>query len=198
MCANLPSLRLYLLFFQPSISSGVVTSYSATLIRNFGYSPKATALFNTPSGVVSIASTLIVGFGVRRTSHRWLWFIASCIPGMIGGALMSFLPATNQPGLLTGVYLVNFIVPTVMLTYQLVAVNTANHTARAFGATVMAFSFGVGNIIGPQTFRAEDAPKYLPAKITVMATQFASIVLAVILFGYYRWSNKCRSSGYEY
>jgi hypothetical protein len=155
-------------------------------------------LLNTPSGVVSIASTLIVGFGVRRTSHRWLWFIASCIPGMIGGALMSFLPSNNQAGLLTGVYLVNFIVPTVMLTYQLVAVNTSNHTARAFGATVMAFSFGVGNIIGPQTFRAEDAPMYLPAKITVMATQFASIVLAAMLYGYYRWSNKRHSSGYEY
>jgi hypothetical protein len=91
---------------------------------------------------------------------------------MIGGALMSFLPSNSQPGLLTGVYLINFIVPTVMLTYQMVA--------------VIAFSFGVGNIIGPQTFRVEDAPNYLPAKITVIATQFASIVLAVVLYGYYR------------
>jgi hypothetical protein len=99
---------------------------------------------------------------------------------------MSFLPSNSQPGLLTGVYLINFIVPTVMLTYQMVAVNTSNHTARAFGATVIAFSFGVGNIIGPQTFRVEDAPNYLPAKITVIATQFASIVLAVVLYGYYR------------
>jgi uncharacterized membrane protein len=117
---------------------------------------------------------------------------------MIGGAMMSFLPESNQPGLLTGIYLVNFIVPTVMLTYQLVAANTSNHTGRAFSATVLAFSFGVGNIIGPQTFRAEDAPMYLPAKITVMATQFASIVLALVLYIYYRWSNKRHSSGYEY
>lgn len=111
---------------------------------------------------------------------------------------MSFLPAENQPGLLTDVYLVNLIVPTVMLTYQLMAVNTSNHTARAFGATVMVFSFGVGSIIGPQTFREEDAPTYLSAKVTVMAPQFASLVLAVISYGYYRWSNKRNASGYEY
>jgi hypothetical protein len=102
---------------------------------------------------------------------------------------MSFLPKSNKAGLLTGVYLVNFIVPTVMIAYQFTAANTSGHTKRSFSTTLMAFSFGVGNIIGPQTFRAQDAPQYLPAKITVLATQCAGAVLAVVLFGYYTWSN---------
>ena len=102
---------------------------------------------------------------------------------------MSFLPKTNQAGLLAGIYMVNFIVPTVMIAYQFAAANTAGRTKRAFSTTLMAFSFGVGNIIGPQTFRAQDAPQYLPAKITVLVTQSAGAVLAVLLFGYYKWSN---------
>lgn len=105
---------------------------------------------------------------------------------------MSFLPQGNQAGLLAGIYLVNFIVPTVMIAYQFVAANTAGRTKRAFSTTLMAFSFGVGNIIGPQTFRAKDAPQYLPAKITVLVTQCAGAVLAVALFGYYTWSNSRR------
>lgn len=102
---------------------------------------------------------------------------------------MSFLPQSNQAGLLAGIYMVNFIVPTVMITYQFAAANTSGRTKRAFSTTLMAFSFGVGNIIGPQTFRAQDAPQYLPAKITVLVTQSAGAVLAVVLFGYYTWSN---------
>lgn len=105
---------------------------------------------------------------------------------------MSFLPQSNQAGLLAGIYMVNFIVPTVMITYQFTAANTSGRTKRAFSTTLMAFSFGVGNIIGPQTFRAQDAPQYLPAKITVLVTQSAGAVLAVVLFGYYQWSNNRR------
>jgi MFS family permease len=181
-----------LTFEQPSISSGVVTTYSATLIRNFGYTPRIAALLNIPSGAVSVASTLAVGYGTRKTSHRWAWFVATCIPGIIGGALMSFLPKSNRAGLLAGIYMVNFIVPTVVITYQFAAANTSGRTKRAFSTTLMAFSFGVGNIIGPQTFRAQDAPQYLPAKITVLVTQSAGAVLAVLLFGYYKWSNSRR------
>lgn len=106
---------------------------------------------------------------------------------------MSFLPQSNQAGLLAGIYMVNFIVPTVMITYQFAAANTSGRTKRAFSTTLMAFSFGVGNIIGPQTFRAQDAPLYLPAKITVLVTQSAGAVLAVVLFGYYKWSNYRRN-----
>jgi predicted MFS family arabinose efflux permease len=100
---------------------------------------------------------------------------------------MSFLPKSNKAGLLTGIYLVNFIVPTVMVAYQFAAANTSGHTKRSFSTTLMAFSFGVGNIIGPQTFGAQDA------KITVLATQCAGAVLAVVLFGYYTWSNSRRA-----
>lgn len=65
---------------QLSVSSGVVTTYSATLIRNLGYDPKRAALMNMPSGVVSIFFTLAVGFGIRHQSHRWAWIIACIIP----------------------------------------------------------------------------------------------------------------------
>jgi hypothetical protein len=106
---------------------------------------------------------------------------------------MSFLPKSNKAGLLTGIYLVNFIVPTVMVAYQFAAANTSGHTKRSFSTTLMAFAFGVGNIIGPQTFRAQDAPQYLPAKFTVLATQCAGAVLAVVLFGYYTWWNSRRA-----
>ena len=50
-------------------------------------------------------------------------------------------------------------------------------------------SFSVGNIIGPQTFQARDAPGYVPAKISVLATQAAAAAVAGMLFSYYVWAN---------
>ena len=65
---------------QLSVSSGVVTTYSSTLIRNLNYTPKRAALMNMPSGVVSIFFTLLVGYGIRKQSNRWAWIIACIIP----------------------------------------------------------------------------------------------------------------------
>ncbi|MBE3046085.1 hypothetical protein IMZ48_26810 [Candidatus Bathyarchaeota archaeon] len=125
---------------QLSVSSGVITTYSATLIKGIVGDPKKTALMNMPSGAVSIIFTLLVGFGIRKSSHRWAWIIACIIPAydspyqspflpqtgstnvvidsIIGGALMSFLPATNKAGVLVGIYLVNAVVAPLAVFYN--------------------------------------------------------------------------------
>ncbi|KAJ5782865.1 hypothetical protein N7457_004639 [Penicillium paradoxum] len=175
-----------------SVSSGIITTYSATLIGGFGFSGPISALLNTPSGIVSIFFTLLVGFGIRKTSHRWAWNVLCTIPGIIGGALLSFLPKSNKAGVLIGIYLVNAIVATLPILYQWTMANCAGHTKRAFSSALVAGSFSVGNIIGPQTFQAKDAPEYRPAKIAVLATQAAAAMLSVVLFGYYMWQNRRR------
>ncbi|KAJ6078797.1 hypothetical protein N7467_008550 [Penicillium canescens] len=175
-----------------SVSSGVVTTYSSTLIAGFGFTGPISALLNTPGGIVSIFFTLLVGFGIRHTSHRWAWNVLCTIPGIIGGGLLSFLPKTNKAGVLIGIYLVNAIVATLPILYQWTMANCAGHTKRAFASALVAGSFSVGNIIGPQTFQAHDAPEYRPAKIAVLATQAAAAVLSVVLFLYYMWENRRR------
>lgn len=142
-----------------------------------------------PSGVVSIASTLIVGFGIRRTSNRWAWLVACCIPGILGGGLLSFA-THNRAAQLAGIYLVNAITATLIIIYQWTASNVAGSTKRVVSVALISGSFSVGNIIGPQTFQAKDAPQYIPAKITVLATQAAAALVAIVLFVYYLWANR--------
>ncbi len=61
----------------------MVTTYSATLIRNLKYDSMQSALMNTPSGAVSIFFTLFVGFGIRMQSHRWAFILACIIPAYV-------------------------------------------------------------------------------------------------------------------
>lgn len=55
-------------------------------------------------------------------------------------------------------------------------------------------SFCLGNILGPLTFRDEDAPNYTPTKITIVAVDSVAILATVVLLLYYRWMNKKRDN----
>ena len=49
-----------------------------------------------------------------------------------------------------------------------------------------------GTIVGPKTFRTQDAPSYTPAKITIVATTAVALIAAVLLVLYYKWENSRR------
>jgi hypothetical protein len=76
--------------------------------------------------------------------------------------------------------------------YQWVVINTAGHTQRAFTTAMMNAAFAIGNIIGPETFKAKDAHYYEPAKISLVPFWSFSELLALILRAYYEWCNAQR------
>ncbi|KAJ3486072.1 hypothetical protein NLG97_g6685 [Lecanicillium saksenae] len=185
-----------------SVSSGVITTYSVMLIGQITHDPKKTpaqnsqhaALMNTPSGAVSTFFILMIGYGVRKNAHRWMWILACIIPAIIGGALMSFLPKTNHTGLLAGIYLVNAVVAPMPMQYNWLMANVAGATKRAYAVAMISAAFSIGNIIGPQTFQARDAPDYRPAKLALVFTQAASALVTIVAFLHYVWANKRRAS----
>jgi hypothetical protein len=102
-------LLLCLITILCSLSSGVITTFSAILIRGFGYDGKQSALLNIPSGVISILSTMFATIAVGRGYARWASNVVLVVPVTIGGALMSFLNKKNEGGLLTGIYMINYV-----------------------------------------------------------------------------------------
>ncbi|KAF8251460.1 MFS general substrate transporter [Wilcoxina mikolae CBS 423.85] len=183
---------LFILTILCSLSSGVISTYSTTLIRNFGFGAKTSALLNMPSGVVSITSTVMSTLAIGRCGKRWLWTIFLVIPGVIGGGMMSFLPGGNKAGLLIGIYLINTIVAVMSIIYSWAAANTAGHTKKIVVNTTIMIGFSLGNIVSPMSFQAKDAPQYTPAKILVLASQAAVGFVALGLRGYYGYENRRR------
>jgi MFS family permease len=122
---------LCLITVLSSLPSGVITTFSATLIRNFGYNSKESALLNIPGGVVSILSTMVGTVAIGKGYARWASIVLLGIPTIIGGALMSFLPKHNQGGLLAGIYMINCIVANVAIVYSWTGSNIAGYTKKA-------------------------------------------------------------------
>lgn len=46
---------------------------------------------------------------------------------------------------------------------------------------IVLMSFCVGNVIGPETFQASDAPQYIPAKMTIVIVLSFSILITLTL-----------------
>lgn len=130
------------------MSSGLTGTYSTTLIHRMGFSNRASALLNMPSGAVGIMSNLIVGLGIRRTSNRWAWGVGLTIPGIIGSSLLSFLKQPNLGGSLAGMYLVVCIWSITTVVQSWAMANVSGHTKRSVMAAAMAACYGVGTIIG--------------------------------------------------
>jgi len=180
---------LFLLTLLISEPSGVITTFSSTIIRNLGYNSKQSALLGMPSGVISILSTLACTFAILKGFPRWLSICILLVPAIIGGGLLSFLPKGAKGGL-AGIYLINTCVAPLALIYSWLGGNVAGYTKKVGANAVIAIAFGIANIIGPQTFRAANAPQYLPAKITLFAVDGGAIVVAVLLRLLYGYRNR--------
>jgi len=141
---------------------------------------------------VSVISIITATYLAGRFDQRGLNIITLLIPGMTGGALMAFLPGSNKTGKLIGNYLTNCIGSSLPLLYSWVAANIAGHTKKVTMNAILLMSFCLGNIVGPLTFRQEDQPDFIPAKITIIVTCGFAACLTLLLRVYYMWENKRR------
>ncbi|CAH6720911.1 thiamine pathway transporter Thi73p [[Candida] jaroonii] len=190
-------IQAWLFFFISatiSFSSNTISTFSSLDIMSFGFTSRQAALLNMPSGVVSIVSSIVSTYFIRKGFPRFLAISILLVPAVCGGALMSFLPKSNQAGLLIGIYMINTVTAPLAICYAWAGANVAGSTKKiAFTALAISGGFCVGNITGPQSYRAHEAPDYYSAKISMLATQAVSIVLALIMAFIYYARNKARS-----
>ena len=73
----------------------------------FGYDSKTATLLNIPTGVAGFLASLASSYFAGRLNSRGLFIIVLLLPGILGGALMAFLPSGNQfkGGKLAGIYM---------------------------------------------------------------------------------------------
>ncbi|KAF2673757.1 allantoate permease [Microthyrium microscopicum] len=186
---DLQTWLLCLLTILNVIPSGVITTYSAILIKNFGYTAPQAALLNMPSGVVSIICLMGSTWIITKGYQRWAAIIGALCVTLLGACLMSFAPKTNHAALLAGIYLVNAAVAPYALILATAGANYRGYTRKVAGGSIIAAAFSIANIIGPQTFQAKDAPNYYPAKVALVSTTAAAIVVAILLRFLYGYRN---------
>lgn len=183
---------LAVVVISSNVPNGAVSSYQATIIKSFGYTSKETALLSIPSGVISVVSIIGATWSASRFNIRGPFIIILLACGVIGGSFLAF--DHSKAGKLIGNYMTNCIGASLPLMYSWGSANWAGHTKKVTMNAIILISFCLGNIIGPLTFRKQDAPDYIPAKITIVVTTAFGIVMTLVLMGYYQWENKRRNA----
>lgn len=180
-----------------NVSNATISSFTSLIIKNIGFSTKETELLNIPNGAVSIVSIVVTSYCASRFDQRCLCVIASLTVGLLGGCLLAFSPKDMKAAQLAGNYLTQVIGSALPILYSLAGANAAGHTKKVTMNAILLMSFCLGNILGPLTFRTEDEPDYIPAKIALVVTVAVAILFAFLLRFYYSWENRRRDTRHE-
>lgn len=174
-----------------SIPNGAVSSFQSLLISSFGFNDYETTLLQMPSGFIAAASVIAATqFAAGFNARLGAMIAVTAFGGIIGGSMIAFAP--GRATRLVGNYFTQVVGAFLPNAYSLAACNFGGHTKKVTMNAILLMSFCLGNIIGPLTFRDEDAPDFTPAKITIVAVDSAVIVACGGLWGYYRWQNRSR------
>lgn len=186
---------LVIITVAASVPNGAVGSFQSILIKGFGFTNYQTTLLQIPGGVIAVISVLLATWSAAKFNARALNIIFwSLLGGIIGGSLLAFLPEDNVAGKMVGNYLTHVVGAFLPCSYAFAAANQGGHTKKVTMNAILLMSFCLGNILGPLTFRDEDAPLYIPAKVSIVAVDSVAIIATIILLAYYMWQNKKRDN----
>ncbi|ERT01980.1 hypothetical protein HMPREF1624_00275 [Sporothrix schenckii ATCC 58251] len=169
------------------IPNGGITNFFSQLIVSFGFTNEQSLLLGAPAGLIEAAALAGCGILGDRLHNRLLVSIAGVAASFIGMLLVAVL--NNSPGQrigrLIGCLLMQMSPTSFVALLSLIATNIAGWTKKTTVAAMYLIAYCVGNIIGPQVFRAKDAPDYRPAEITILVCYALCIV--DVLFIYFWW-----------
>ncbi|KAI8719960.1 MFS domain-containing protein [Fusarium sp. LHS14.1] len=177
-----------------------LNAFSALLVKSFGFDVLQTQLLSMVLGAVMI----IIMFGAvwvdRKTGQPIYAMAASVIPSIAGTVILMTVERTskaNEIGLLLAYYVTISFWACSALCLSLITRNVAGQTKRSFVIATNFLCWAVGNCIGPQVFRSNDAPRYFIAFSVHVACYGVLAATLLLLRAYYAYSNKVRDKRTE-
>ncbi|KAJ5094190.1 hypothetical protein N7456_010051 [Penicillium angulare] len=173
--------KTWILFFfniAINIPNGGLTTFSGIIINNLGFSPTNTSLLNMPTGVMSTMSAFCFSWvAAKWVNRRCLVTMMACVVPIVGAIMVYSLPRTNIGGQMVGIYLLYTYFGPYVVGISMAQANTAGNTKKSMQYSILYIGYAVGNLIGPQTFRANQAPAYTGGFIAMLACYCVCILL---------------------
>ncbi|KAG7004472.1 protein disulfide-isomerase [Physcia stellaris] len=173
-----------------NIPNGGISNFFSQLIVSFGYTPEQSLLYGTPGGAVEVVTLIFCGYVGDRYGNRILLGATGILLGAIGMILIIALPLSAPSGRLAGYYLTQAAPTGFVALLSLISSNVAGYTKKTTVAALYLMAYCIGNIIGPQTFRPKDAPRYIPAEVTIIVCWGACLLDFGFIYWYCRWQNR--------
>ncbi|KAJ5933556.1 hypothetical protein N7454_005885 [Penicillium verhagenii] len=151
--------------FTTMPTSGLGT-FANIIIKGFHFTTLQTQLLSMVLGAYIILVLLTSAWLVKKTEQNLIVMAAYCIPSFIGTIVLMTVQNTTlatKTGLLISYYITLSFWAAQTLTLSLISRNIAGQTKKSTVIAANFISWAIGNAIGPQIFRSNDAPRYFTA-----------------------------------
>ncbi|KAF9766018.1 hypothetical protein IL306_001610 [Fusarium sp. DS 682] len=186
--------KTWILFFfniAINIPNGGLTTFGGLIIAGLGYSGVNASLLTMPTGVMSTLAAFVFSLiSAKWNKRRCLTTMIACVVPIIGTAVVVALPRSNLGGQMVGLYLLYSYFGPYVVGIGLAQANTAGHTKKTVVFAILYIGYAVGNLIGPQTFRAEQAPDYVGGVVAMIICYCICILLMAAYWAWASWQNK--------
>ncbi|GES57250.1 pantothenate transporter [Aspergillus terreus] len=175
------------------VPNGGTTSFQTLIINGFGYDVYKTILMGLPAPAFQLTTVILTAlFASNVRKSRLIAFVLIFLMGLAGILMIKLLPEEQKLSRLAGFWLVTGIAPAFPVMMSLFASNTAGFTKKSTTAAVIFVGYCVGNLVGPQFFKSNEAPNYTTAYTTILVCFVITIFLVIGLRIYLDLVNKRR------
>ncbi|TKA21723.1 hypothetical protein B0A50_08659 [Salinomyces thailandicus] len=188
--------RTWLLFvfsIAQNIPNGGLITFSAIIVSGLGFSTLNTTLLGIPTGIIATLWAWLMAWPAGKLKNARSLIIACANLVTIACAILMWkLPRSNQNGLLAAYYVFYTYWGPYCMAQTLYMSNTSGHSKKVTMGAVYFIGYCVGNIIGPQVFRDNDAPRYSHGYSGLLACLCVSIACVLAYGALCRTENRKR------
>ncbi|KAF4121379.1 Allantoate permease [Geosmithia morbida] len=181
-----------------SIPNGGLTNFSPLIIQGLGYSSQRSTLLTMPTGIIQTMSSYICNGGVflcakylPQRQCRVAWVLFGIVVGLISAVFLYTLPLDDYLGRLAALYMSYFYLGPYIVCLGMNTANTAGHTKKVTVNAIIFLAYCTSNIIGPQFFRAAQAPLY-PLGMAAILGSYVLSIITVMTYALYCWRENAR------
>ncbi|TRM55732.1 major facilitator superfamily domain-containing protein [Schizophyllum amplum] len=156
--------------FCSSVPNGGLTTFGSIIVHDLGFSGRnlETILLSIPRSVTSVLIFVVVGIVTSKYKNLRLYIMgAATIPPLIGFLGMALIPTRDGTKWSKwGMYFMTVpFVLSLFLAWTLIISNLPGRTKRTLTSSWTFMMYCVGNMVGSQIFKSEDAPTYIPGVV---------------------------------
>ncbi|CAI7621439.1 unnamed protein product [Penicillium pancosmium] len=180
------------------VPNGGLTTFNTLIISGLGFDSLQTSLLAMPPGAMSTLSGIGLSYLAATTRrYRTIIVTVSILLPLFGAVLCYALPRTNLPGQLVGLYSSSTYWAPYITLVSVYQANIAGHTKKIVLYAWFYIAWATGNIIGPQTFRADQAPEYTGGTVAMIICYIIAM-FAIASYGIIcHFGNKKRAEAIE-
>lgn len=175
------------------IPNGGLTNFGSILLNTkLGYSVSQTLLLGMITGAVELVGCIGFPFMYNYYPVRLFWAAVAYAIVIMSSCFVAF--ADNNKLAMAGYSMFSLLAISLIIITSLVASNCAGHTKKVTVNAIFLIGYCVGNIIGPQTFRSNQAPEYMGAVAAMVGCTSLVFVMLLGLWADYYYDNKRRDA----